>query len=60
MIPQHAQIVQNPAPGTRTLRFCGDTVTLTLELPQSESGTAWVRTNIGQAKIIRDEIIREV
>jgi hypothetical protein len=35
-------------------------LTLTLELPQSQSGTAWVRTNIGHAKIIREEIIREV
>jgi len=42
------------------LRFCGDTLTFTLELPQSQSGTAWVRTNIGHAKIIREEIIREV
>jgi predicted glycogen debranching enzyme len=35
-------------------------LTLTLELPQSASGTAWVRTNIGHAKIVREEIIREV
>jgi len=35
-------------------------MTLTLELPRPESGTAWVRTNIGQAKIIREEIIRAV
>ena len=60
MVTQHAQIVQDPAPGARILRFCGDTLTLTLELPRSESGTAWVRTNLGHAKIIREEIIREV
>jgi len=60
MVTQNTQIVQGPAPGTRILRFCGDTLTLTLELPQSQSGTAWVRTNIGHAKIIREEIIREV
>ena len=35
-------------------------MTLTLELPRSESGSAWVRTNIGHAKISREEIIREV
>jgi len=59
-VTQNAQIVQDPAPGTRIRKFCGDTVTLSLELPRSESGTAWVRTNIGHAKIIREEIIREV
>ena len=57
---QNAQIIQDPAPGARILRFCGDTLTFTLELPQPESGSAWVRTNIGHAKIIREEIIREV
>jgi hypothetical protein len=35
-------------------------LTLTLELSQSQSGNAWVRTNIGHAKIIREEIIRDV
>jgi len=54
------QIVQDPAPGTRMVRFCGDLLTLILRLPQSQSGTAWVRTNIGHAKIIRNEIIKEV
>ncbi len=57
---QDAQIVQDPSPGTRMVRFCGDMLTFTLILPQFESGTAWVRTNIGHAKIIRDEIIREL
>jgi predicted glycogen debranching enzyme len=42
------------------VRFCGDMLTFTLILPQFEPGTAWVRTNIGHAKIIRDEIIREL
>ncbi len=60
MVTQNVKIVQDPAPGTRILRFCGDTLTLTLELPQSQSGTAWVRTNIGHAKTIREEIIGEV
>ena len=57
---QDAQIVQNPLPGTRMIRFCGDLLTFTLTLPQSQSGTAWVRTNIGHAEIIRNEIVREV
>ncbi len=42
------------------LRFCGDLLTITLQLPHSQSGAAWVRTNIGHAKTIRNEIIREV
>ncbi|MBW2437143.1 MAG: glycogen debranching enzyme N-terminal domain-containing protein, partial [Deltaproteobacteria bacterium] len=54
------QIVQDPSPGTRMVRFCGDMLTLTLELPDTQAGTAWVRTNIGNASIIRHEIIREV
>jgi len=54
------QIIQDPAPGTRMVRFCGDLLSFTLRLPKSEAGTAWVRTNIGHAKIIREEIIREV
>ena len=57
---QDAQIVQDPRPGSRMIRFCGDLLTFTLMLPQSQSGTAWVRTNIGHAEIIRNEIVREV
>ena len=57
---QDAQIVQDPLPGTRMISFCGDLMIFTLTLPQSQSGTAWVRTNIGHAEIIRDEIVREV
>ena len=57
---QDDQIVQDPAPGTRLVRFCGDMQTLTLKLQRSQSGTAWVRTNIGHASIIRDEIIQAV
>ncbi|MGD2099704.1 MAG: amylo-alpha-1,6-glucosidase [Desulfobacterales bacterium] len=54
------QIIQDPAPGKRLVRFCGDLLKLTLQLPDSQAGSAWVRTNIGYAGIIRDEIIREV
>ena len=57
---RETQIVQDPIPGTRMIRFCGDLLTFTLTLPRPQSGTAWVRTNIGQAKIVRNEIIREV
>jgi predicted glycogen debranching enzyme len=54
------KLKQHPAPGTRLVKFRGDELTLTLALPYSQSGTAWVRTNLGQAKISRREIIREV
>jgi len=54
------KLLQNPTPGTRLVKFCGDTLALTLTLPHPQSGTAWVRTNLGQAQISRREIIREV
>ena len=42
------------------VKFCGDTVEFTLVLPDPQDGTAWVRTNIGRAKVIRSEIFRQV
>ena len=57
---QKKQLIQNPAPGRRMVKFCGDVVVFTLELPHSQDGTAWVRTNIGQAKVIRREIFRQI
>ncbi len=57
---QEHQLTQNPVPGARVVKFCGDTVTFTLGLAHPENGTAWVRTNIGRAAIIRREIIRQV
>ena len=53
-------VSQNPAPGTKLLRFRGDTETFTLSLSKKETGNAWVRTNIGHAGVIRNEIIREI
>ena len=57
---QDTQIIQDPLPGTRMIRFCGDLLTFTLTLPRAQSGNAWVRTNIGHSKIIRNETIQEV
>ena len=57
---QQKQLLQNPVPGRRMVKFCGDTVVFTLVLPYPQDGTAWVRTNIGQAEIIRSEIFRQV
>ena len=54
------QLTQDPSPGKRMVKFCGDTAVFTLILPQPQNGSAWVRTNIGQAKIIRSEIVRQV
>jgi hypothetical protein len=54
------QLIQDPTPGKRMVKFCGDTAVYTLILPQPQDGSAWVRTNIGQAKIIRREIIMQV
>ncbi|MDO9566007.1 MAG: amylo-alpha-1,6-glucosidase [Candidatus Desulfaltia sp.] len=54
------QIIQYPAPGTHLLLFRGDTITFTLSLSRKEKGCAWLRTNIGHARISRREIIREV
>jgi len=51
---------QNPAPGVRLLKFRGDTLTFTLSLPEFYPGNAWLRTNIGAADILRDEIIKAV
>ncbi len=54
------RIEQHPEPGRRILCTRGDTVTFTLSLPEKSAGQAWVRTNIGQGKTIRREILRAV
>jgi len=53
-------LIQEPTPGKRMVKFCGDTAVFTLTLSKPQDGSAWVRTNIGQAKIIRREIVRQV
>lgn len=57
----HSRLIQTPSPGQRLLRFRGDTVTflLTSDLPLGK-GTAWLRTNLGNAATARREIIREI
>ncbi|MBT3194220.1 MAG: glycogen debranching protein, partial [Verrucomicrobia bacterium] len=49
-----------PAPGTRSIHTCGDTVVFRLTLGHAEMGTAWIRTNIGHAHEHRREIIEHV
>ncbi len=51
---------QEPSPGVHLLRFRGDTITFTLSLSSPRPGSAWLRTNLGQAAIGRREIIRQV
>ncbi len=38
----------------------GDTVRFTLALPESDRGSAWLRTNLGRATTTRREIIQAV
>ena len=57
---QTFQLIQEPAPGIRMVKFCGDTVIFKLNLAVARTGSAWVRTNIGQSKMIRNEIIKQV
>ena len=49
-------LYQQPAPGSRMLRFRGDTVTFVLELSEPAEGAAWIRTNIDTGRTRRDPI----
>ncbi|MBU4316789.1 MAG: glycogen debranching enzyme N-terminal domain-containing protein [Proteobacteria bacterium] len=53
-------LYQSPEPGTRLQRFQGDLITFELRMSQSQSGTAWFRTNIGHGNITRKEIIGHI
>jgi starch synthase (maltosyl-transferring) len=55
-----AWITQEPKPGSDFLMFRGDLFSFTLSLSQKEAGKAWIRTNIGHASAIREEIIQPV
>ena len=54
------QLVQSPAPGNRCVKFCGDTVSFSLDAGTHLSGEAWVRTNLGHIATSRTEIIEAV
>ena len=49
-----------PEPGSKLLRYRGDTVTFTLTLTRPLKGTALLRTNLGQGSISRQQIILSV
>jgi predicted glycogen debranching enzyme len=61
---QHSDaLIQEPAPGSRGVFFCGDIITFTLTVRGGLSGlngSAWIRTNIGHGSTTRTEIIRSV
>ena len=57
---QSERLIQQPAPGSSGVFFCGDLVTFSLDFPAGMPGEAWVRTNIGHAGVTRTEIIRNV
>jgi hypothetical protein len=54
------KLIQDPAPGTRIVKFRADMMTFTLGLVQPLNGTAWLRTNIGHAILSRRDINRKV
>jgi starch synthase (maltosyl-transferring) len=53
-------VVQEPLPGQHLLLFRGDQVLFRLHADASMTGDAFVRTNLGQARTARREIIRSV
>ncbi len=57
---KHIQIRQTPSPASRVVRFRGDIVRFELHLETALAGAAFVRTNLGQARVIRREIIRNI
>ncbi len=56
----YESLSQDPSPGSRLLKYRGDTQVFKLSLPAPKKGTAWLRTNIGYAGNTRDEIIQEI
>lgn len=54
-MPVTDTIALKPHPGSRLLKFRGDTLTFTLTLPEQRKGTAYLRTNLGHADIARKD-----
>ncbi len=53
-------LVQDPPPGDRRLRFRGDCQRFTLTVGHPRPGGAWLRTNLGRAGLQRRGILRHV
>ncbi len=51
---------QEPLPGRRMIFFRGDVALFRLTVAETPPGAAYVRTNLGHARVTRDEIIRSV
>ncbi len=51
---------QTPEPNEEFIRYCGDLITFSLKVSSPQNGEAFLRTNIGNAKIRRKEIIDRV
>lgn len=53
-------VIQSPTPGESKVLYCGDSVTFKLTLSNNSKGKAFIRTNLGFAKIARKEIMKRV
>ncbi len=53
-------LIQTPSPGTRRLLFRGDIIEFRLQAEKNFKGRAYLRTNIGEAAVQREEIISSV
>ncbi len=56
----HMNMALKPEPGSKLLRYRGDTVTFTLTSTRPLKGSALLRTNLGQGSISRQQIIASV
>ena len=54
------QLEQTPSPGEHMVRYRGDLSTFTLRVPGDLKGEAFLRTNLGRARIRYDEIVAKV
>lgn len=59
---ENTSLVTQPTPGTGMVRFVGDQITFTAQQsPEHGPATAWrayLRTNLGRARTLREEVIR--
>ena len=55
-----SSLQQDPPPGSRWLLNHGDVLRMRLILPEPMNGQAFVRTNLGHARIAREEIVKAV
>ena len=59
-MPTDIHMTLDPPPGRKLLRYRGDTLTFKLTLDQPAVGHAFLRTNLGQGSITRQQIIGSV